>query len=172
MPVDARGRASYQERFIHGEIYKARPDVNAVIHSHSPAVIPFGVSTVPLRPVYHMAAFIGDRVPVFDIRKAGGLTDMLVRDAALGKALAQTLGSHPAALMRGHGAVIVGPAVRHAVGRAIYLQMNARLQSEALALGGEVTYLDPEEARKREEDFGRDGYSRSWELWKKKALGQ
>jgi len=86
--------------------------------------------------------------------------------------LAQTLGQHPAALMRGHGAVVVGAGVRHAVGRAVYLQMNARLQSEAMALGGKITFLDEGEARKREEDFLQDGYSRSWELWKKKALAK
>ena len=171
-PVDAKGRAIFLERFIHGEIYKVRPDVMAVIHNHSPELIPFGVSSVPLRPVYHMGAFIAAGVPIFDIREAAGLTDMLVRDAALGKALAQTLGNHPAVLMRGHGAVVVGAGLSHAVGRAIYLQLNARLQSEAMALGGTITYLDPEEARRREADVVEDGYRRSWELWKLKALGK
>src|SRR5258705_11258987 len=107
--VDARGRTSYLERFIHGEIYRARPDVKAIVHNHSPSVIPFGVSTAPLRPLYHMSAFLGGGVPVFDIRAAaGGPSDMLVRNAALGRALAQTLGARPVALMRGHGAVVVG----------------------------------------------------------------
>ena len=102
--VDARGRPSYLERFIHGEIYRVRPDVLAIVHNHSPSVIPFGVSTAPLRPLYHMSAFLGGGVPVFDIRKASAQpTDMLVRDAALGRALAQTLGARPVALMRGHG---------------------------------------------------------------------
>jgi ribulose-5-phosphate 4-epimerase/fuculose-1-phosphate aldolase len=100
-PVDARGRASYLERFIHGEIYRARPDVTAVVHNHSPSVIPFGVSTAPLRPLYHMSAFLGGGVPVFDIKTAAGqATDMLVRTPALGRALAQTLGPRPVALMR------------------------------------------------------------------------
>ena len=100
-PVDAKGRSMYLERFIHGEIYKTRPDVKAVVHNHSPSVIPFGVSAVPLRPLYHMSAFVGEGVPVFEIRNVGGMTDMLVRNPALGRSLAQTLGRHPAALMRG-----------------------------------------------------------------------
>src|SRR5207245_1079469 len=107
--VDPRGRTSYLERFIHGEIYRARPDVKAIVHNHSPSVIPFGVSTVPLKPLYHMSAFLGGGVPVFDIKAAaGGPTDMLVRNAALGRALATTPGARPVALMRGHGAVVVG----------------------------------------------------------------
>ncbi len=172
VPVDPQGRGMYLERFIHGEIYKVRPDVKAIVHNHSPSVIPFGISTVPLQPVYHMAAFIAEGVPVFEIREAGGMTNMLVRNPALAESLARTLDSHPAILMRGHGAVVVGPGVRHAVGRSVYLQMNARLQSEAVALGGPVTYLHPEEAAKREADLIEDGYSRSWELWKKKALAK
>jgi len=92
-PVDARGRTTYLERFIHGEIYRARPDVKAVVHHHSPSVIPFGVGAVPLQPLYHMSAFLGGGVPVYDIKTASGRsTDMLVRDAALGRGLAQALG--------------------------------------------------------------------------------
>ena len=166
--VDPQGRRSYLEAFIHGEIYRARPDVNAVVHTHSPALIPFGVSSVLLRPIYTMGAFIGEGVPIFDIRMATGqATDMLVRNAALGRALAQTLGSHGAALMRGHGAVVAGPSVQDAVGRSVYLQINARLQLQAITLGGAVQYLDPEEARKLEMIPNR--YRRAWEMWKRKA---
>lgn len=169
--VDARGRTSYLERFIHGEIYKVRPDVKAIVHNHSPSVIPFGVSTVPLRPLYHMSAFLADGVPVFDIRQAaGGMTDMLVRNPALGRALAQTLGARPAALMRGHGAVVVGASLPFAVFRSVYLEMNARLQAQAMALGGPVTYLDSEEAKKAAASVG-GTVGRPWELWKRKALG-
>lgn len=167
-PVDAKDRSMYTERFIHGEIYKLRPDVKVIVHNHSPSVIPFGVTAVPLRPLYHMSAYIGEGVPVFEIRSAGGMTDMLVRNPALGRALAQTLGSKPTALMRGHGAVVVGPSFPLAVGRSIYLEMNARLQAQAMALGGSVTYLDPEEVRKAL----LDGYQRGWELWKRKAMAQ
>ena len=167
--VDARGRTTYLERFIHGEIYRVRPDVVAVVHNHSPSVIPFGVSTVPLRPLYHMSAFLGSSVPVFDIRKASAQpTDMLVRDAALGRALAQTLGARSVALMRGHGAVVVGPSVPVVVFRSVYTEMNARLQAQAMALGP-VTYLDDEEARRAEASVG-GTIPRPWELWKKKAL--
>lgn len=168
-PVDLRGRKLYLERFIHGEIYKVRPDIKSVVHHHSAAVIPFGVTKVPLRPVYHMAAFVGLGVPVFEIREAGGMTNMLVGTPELGRALAATLGDKPAALMRGHGAVVVGASIPEAVGRSVYLQMDARLQAQAMALGGEITYLDPEEVRKFE---GLGGYDRAWDLWKRKAMTQ
>jgi len=168
-PVEGGSAKMYLERFIHGEIYKVRPDVKAVVHNHSAAVIPFGVSGTALRPVYHMAGFIGRGVPIFEIRDAGGETDMLVRTPELGAALARTLGDKPAALMRGHGCVVVGDSLSQVVGRSYYLQMNAKLQAQAMALGGEVKYLDPAEARKTE-GFG--GYDRAWELWKKKALGK
>ncbi len=170
--IDPRGRPLYLERFIHGEIYKARPDVNAVVHHHSPAVIPFGVSGVPMRPLYHMSAFLIDTVPVFDIRDAGGMTDMLIRNPALGAALARALGPRPMALMRGHGAVVVGPTVVHAVARSVYGEMNAKLQAQALALGGpNVRYLDPEEARKADQSI-QGTYTRPWELWRRKALAR
>jgi ribulose-5-phosphate 4-epimerase/fuculose-1-phosphate aldolase len=164
--VDLRGRKMYLERFIHGEIYKARPDVKSVVHHHSAAVIPFGVSGVPLRPVYHMAAFVGLGVPVFEIRDAGGTTDLLVKTPELGKALARTLGNKPAALMRGHGAVVVGDSLAMAVGRSIYLQMDARLQAQAMALSGNIKYLDDGEVEKLK---GLDSYDRAWELWKRKV---
>ena len=163
--IDAKGHALYIERFIHGAIYKARADVKAIVHSHSPSVIPFGVTPVALRPVYHMASFIGEGVPVFEIRKVAGMTDMLVRDAKLGRALASTLGSKPAALMRGHGAVVVGSSLPVAVGRSVYLEINAKIQAQAMAMSKEVIYLDPEEARKA----SIDGYQRAWELWKRKV---
>jgi ribulose-5-phosphate 4-epimerase/fuculose-1-phosphate aldolase len=171
-PVDAKRRSMYIERFIHGEIYKARPDVMAVVHNHSPAVIPFGVSETPLRPVYHMSAFLGEGVPVFDIRQAaGGATDMLVRDPALGRALAQTLGPRAVALMRGHGAVVVAASLPLAVFRSIYTEMNARLQAQAMTLGSRVTYLDPDEARQAEATVA-GSVGRPWELWKRKVLAK
>jgi len=117
-PIDARGRASYRERFIHSEIYRARRDVNAVIHCHTPSLIPFSDSTRPLRPMYHQSAFIAEGVPVFDIRLAVGMTNMLVEDAERGRALAKVLGTKPAALMRGHGAVVVADTLPNEIGRA------------------------------------------------------
>ncbi len=165
-PLDARGRASYQERFIHSEIYKARPDVRAVVHCHTPSLIPFCNSTVPLRPMFHMSFFVAEGIPVFEIRTAAGMTDLLVKDAALGRALAEALGRKPAALMRGHGAVVVADSIPTVVGRSVYLDLNARMQAQAIALGGSVTYVDPAEARLRE---GPNPYDRSWELWKRKV---
>ena len=167
--ANTKGRAEYSERFIHAEIYKVRPDVRAVVHAHAPSLVPFGVSTVPLRPVFHMAAFIGDSVPIFDIRKAAGMTDMLVRDAARGRALAQALADRPAVLMRGHGVTVVGPALPFAVGRSIYLELNARVQLQALGLGGPVTYLDPAEAQKVMDSGENRSYERPWELWKRQV---
>ena len=171
-PVDAKGRASYQERFIHAAIYKGRPDVKAVVHNHSPSVIPFGVSSIPLRPVYHMAAFIGDGVPVFDIRDRSGMTDMLVSDANRARALVDVLGNKNVVLMRGHGVAVVGATLPIAVGRSIYLELNARLQQETIGLGGNVKYLDPQEAQKMIDAGENNGYERPWELWKRKAMGR
>jgi len=169
--VDPRGRKFYLERFIHGEIYKVRPDVKSVVHHHSPAVIPFGVTKIPLRPVFHMAAFVGEGVPIFEIRDFGGMTNMLVSNPQLGAALARTLGNKPALLMRGHGAVVVGSSVHQSVARSVYLQVDARLEAQAIALGGDITYLAPEEAKKFEE-LGGAGYERAWDLWKRKVMAQ
>lgn len=172
-PIDARGRTAYLERFIHSEIYKANPEVRAIVHSHSPAVIPFGVAGVPLRAIFHLGGFLGVGVPVFEIRNTGGpATDMLVRNPMLGAALAVTLGSAPVALMRGHGDVVVGRSIREAVFRAIYTEVNARLASEALQLGGEqVVFLNEEEAKAAAETNSAQ-IGRPWELWKAKALAQ
>jgi len=170
--VDAKGRALYSERFIHAEVYRARSDVRAVVHNHAPSLIPFSVSSIALRPMYHMASFIGNGVPVFDIRKSFGMTDMLVSDSAKGRALAQTLADKNCVLMRGHGVVVIGPTVQHAVGRSVYLEVNARVQAQAMALGGSVTYLDPQEAQKMMEAGENRGYERPWELWKAKAMGK
>ncbi len=167
--LDSAARPSFIERFIHGEIYRARPDVHAIVHSHAPALIPFGVTGVALRPLYHMTAFVGEGVPVFEICKARGDDPkmlMLVHNPALGRALAETLGKKPAALMRGHGAVIVGSSLPQVVGRSVYLALNATLQAQAAALGGSVNYLDPQEAR---EEIPAN-YQRAWDLWKRQAM--
>jgi len=170
-PVDPKGQRSVLERFIHGEIYKVRPDVKAVIHSHSPTVVPFSVTRVPLRPVMHNATFLWVGVPVWEIRNAGGPgTDMLVRSAPLGKSLAATLGDKPVALMRGHGNVVVGADLQMAVRYAYYTEVNARLQALAIALGGPITYISPEEGAARDKNPG--DFARAWELWKKNALGK
>ena len=163
--IDAGGRAVFLERFIHGEIYKARPDVMAVVHTHSPGVIPFTVSRMPLRPLFHNAAFLGAGAPVWEIRKEFGETDMLVRDSVRGKSLAAMLGDKSVVLMRGHGDVTVGPSVKVAVFRAYYTDVNARLQTQALSLGGEVNYLTPEEGAKADA-INLAVLDRAWNLWK------
>jgi HCOMODA/2-hydroxy-3-carboxy-muconic semialdehyde decarboxylase len=142
----------------------------AVIHCHSPELVPFSVSSVPLRPVAHLAGFLGEGVPIFEIRDAGGpSTDMLIRNPALGKSLAAKLGSKPAALMRGHGAVVVGENLHVVVGRAYYMNLNARLQAQAIQLGGKITYLNADEARGA---ASQDGYERAWALWKQRAAAR
>ena len=170
-PVDARGRKPYLERYIHSGIYRARPDVIAIVHSHSPSLIPFGVTGTSLKPVYHMSGFLGRTTPIFEIREAGGpATDMLIRDRKLGAALAKSLGPSSFALMRGHGSVAVGSTLKQVVYRAIYAEINARLQAEAMRLGT-VTYLNDAEAAgaSRTNDAVID---RPWELWKSKAKGK
>ncbi|MBI2318505.1 MAG: class II aldolase/adducin family protein [Betaproteobacteria bacterium] len=170
--LDAGDRASVRERFIHGEVYKARPDVVAVVHNHSPSVVPFSATAVALRPIFHMAAFIGQGVPNFEIRDAQEGTDLLVKTPYLGEALAKTLGKHPAATMRGHGAVVVGETLARAVGRSIYLEMNARMQAQAMGLagsGGKIVFLDEREVAA---SVPRQEYDRGWDLWRSRALAQ
>ena len=164
-------RKGYLERFIHGEIYKLRPDVHSIVHSHSPSVIPFASSSVRLRPIYHMSGFLRGETEVFDIRDHFGCTDMLVRNGAQGAALALSLGARGVVLMRGHGFVATGGSVPEAVYRAMYTETNASLQQRAISLGGKVQYLDEEEARLAEAT-NRGVLERPWELWKKKALAR
>ncbi|MBX9590589.1 MAG: class II aldolase/adducin family protein [Hyphomonadaceae bacterium] len=168
--LDARGRSSFLERFIHCEIYKARADVKSVIHTHSPGVVPFAASQVPLRPMYHVAGFLAAGVPVFEIRRHAGMTNMLIGNARLGKALADTLGDKAVVLMRGHGNVVVAPSVQVAVYRAVYTEINARLQAQAIALGGPITYLEREEGEQADV-IQQQVVMRPWELWRMKALG-
>jgi HCOMODA/2-hydroxy-3-carboxy-muconic semialdehyde decarboxylase len=165
-PVPANAPNGYTERFIHGEIYRARPDVRAVVHTHAPDLVTFSASTVPLLPIAHMAGFLGGGVPKFEIRDAGGTTDMLIRSPELARALAKTLSDRPAVLLRGHGAVVVAPNLHVVVGRAYYMALNARLQQQAILLGGQVTYLEPDEAQKA---GAQDGFERAWSYWKARA---
>ena len=169
--VDARGRASFLERFIHAEIYKARPDVKAVIHSHSPSVIPFGTTQVPMQPMFHISAFLSPKVPVFEIRKTGGMTDMLVANAQLGKALAEALGKGAVVLMRGHGMAVAGPSLPLTVFRAIYTEVNARLQTQAIEIGGPITFLAPEESEKADKVIDQV-HLRAWDLWKREETAR
>jgi HCOMODA/2-hydroxy-3-carboxy-muconic semialdehyde decarboxylase len=169
--IEPKGRAVYLERFIHSEIYKTHPEIKAIVHSHSPAVIPFGVTSVQLRPIFHLSSFLSGGVPVFEIREAGGsATDMLIRTPELGAALARTLGAAPVALMRGHGDVVVASSIQEVVFRAIYTEVNARLEAEALRLGqGQVVFLNDEEAAAATKTNA-GVLVRAWDLWKARAL--
>lgn len=134
-PLDVRGRTPYGERMIHAAVYEARPDVMSVVHHHAYAVLPFTITNTPLKPVIHTASLIGAEIPVWDSRTKFGATDMLVRTLEQGRDLAKTLGVHTCALMRGHGAVVVGGSIQAAVLTAVYMLVNANVEREALALG-------------------------------------
>jgi ribulose-5-phosphate 4-epimerase/fuculose-1-phosphate aldolase len=153
----------YLERFIHSEIYRARPDVVAVVHSHSPSVIPFAITHNPLKPVFHMSGFLGSGSAHFEIREAAGNSDMLIRSAYLGEALAKSLGKHNCVLMRGHGSTVVGTSLEQVVYRAIYAEVNAKLQLAANGLG-EISFLNEEEAQLAS-DMNDGQIPRSWNLW-------
>jgi ribulose-5-phosphate 4-epimerase/fuculose-1-phosphate aldolase len=173
-PIKEDGRPIYSERFIHSEVYRARPDVQSVVHTHSPTVVPFSVTEVPLKPI--RAGFFYPEVPVFEIREAGGWTNLLVSNAALGRALAKKLGNNSVALLRGHGNVVVGPTLRTAVYRAIYTEANAKLLLQAKMLGGPITYLAPEEAAAMEKTQVKvrpgHGSDRTWEMWAAEAMAR
>jgi len=164
-------RKGFIERYIHGEIYRARPEVMAVVHSHSPSVIPFGVTKTKLRPVYHMGSFLWSGAPVWDIRKVREENDLLVRDRPLGAALAGALGKCNCVLMRGHGMTVIGSSVPEAVFRAIYTEMNARLQIQATQLEGPIEFLSDEEG-KRSTASNAGTIERPWEVWKRQALAR
>ncbi len=169
-PIDQRGRPMYFERPIHGAVYQARPDIMAVVHSHAYDVIPFTLTKAKLRCCIHPACALGTGVPVWDIRKKFGDTDMLVTNLAQGKDLARALGSSgQVALMRGHGSVVGTPNLRRAVLTAIYLKVNARLQSEAMRLGP-VTFLSPGEIKRTAEKVNSDNsLTRMWDYWARRA---
>jgi HCOMODA/2-hydroxy-3-carboxy-muconic semialdehyde decarboxylase len=172
-PCNANGRGSFLERFIHGEIYKARPDIMSVVHSHSPSVIPFGLVGVPMQAMFHSAAFIAAGVPVFDIRDRFGATDMLVGNGAKGVALAEVMGDRDIVLMRGHGAVACGPTLQASVFRAVYTEVNARIQHWTLALGGgaPMAALDGEEGRLADA-INQTAGRRAWDLWRTQVRAQ
>jgi HCOMODA/2-hydroxy-3-carboxy-muconic semialdehyde decarboxylase len=165
---EQRGRNGFLERYLHGEIYKARPDVMAVAHSHSAAVIPFGLTNTPMVATYHNAAFLAAGVPVFDIREKFGITDIVVSTPGKGAALAAVLGDKAVALLRAHGVVVVGPSLRAAVFRAVFTEVSARIQLQAATLGGPVAALDAEEGALADAvNLATDG--RAWELWKQRV---
>jgi ribulose-5-phosphate 4-epimerase/fuculose-1-phosphate aldolase len=171
--IDARGRLPYTERFIHSEIYKARPDVMGVVHAHTPSVLPFATSDIPLRPVYQQATFIGDSVPVYK----NGDRGEVVSNVEQAQEMVRVLGSGAVVLMHGHGVVVVAPSVRTVVSRCIELELNARILQNILAMGGKPTYLRADAPGGRQGGAGRQGgggrqggrggvpFDRDWEAW-------
>jgi ribulose-5-phosphate 4-epimerase/fuculose-1-phosphate aldolase len=165
----ARERKPFIERFLHGGIYTRRPDVMAIAHGHSAAVIPFGLVPTPMRATYHNAAFLAAGVPIFDIREKFGATDIVINNAEKGAALADALGDKAVLLLRAHGFVAVAPNIESAVFRAIFTEVSARVQLQAATLGGEIAALDEEEGRKADA-INLATVGRSWELWKKRVM--
>jgi ribulose-5-phosphate 4-epimerase/fuculose-1-phosphate aldolase len=166
--IDARGRAPYLERFIHGALYEARPDVWSVVHNHSESVIPFGVTGCKLKPIFHMGASIGHEVPVWDSHDHFGDTSLLVESMEMGRDLAKLMQTSGTALMRGHGATAVGRNIRHAVYISVYLEVNARLQKQAMDMG-EIKFLTAGEVDKVATRTSSYGINRAWENWCRRA---
>lgn len=165
-PVNGQKARLYSEIYIHGEVYRARPDVKAVVHTHAPAVILMGISGETLMPMYQMTGYMGTGVPVFDIRQEIGNTNMLVNDATRGKALVKVLGDHAAVLMRGHGGVVTGNSLYQVTGRSVYMKVNSELQIQVL--GKKAMYLNAEEAKLTSVA----DYPKDWEMWKRKVENQ
>ena len=167
--VDPDAPRGYLERHIHGGIYEAAPDVQAVVHNHAHEVIPFSITGVKVRPVFHIGSVIGRDVPVWDIHDTFGDTDMLVTNMEQGRDLGAAVAGHKAALMRGHGCVTVGRNIREAVMRAIYLQVNARLQMMALQLGDPKYLSDGEVELASKHTEWPVPVGRTWEYWVSRA---
>jgi HCOMODA/2-hydroxy-3-carboxy-muconic semialdehyde decarboxylase len=168
VPIAAAGRQAYAERFIHGAIYEARPEIRAVVHNHSPSLIPFGITPTPLRPVMHMCASMGAEVPTWDSRTQFGDTNLLVTNMEMARDLAAALGDRPVALMRGHGCVVTGPSLRDVVFNSVYLELNADLQMKAAALGP-ITFLSDGEVEAVLSTRSSFTFERAWEYWCRRA---
>ena len=172
-PCNANGRGSFLERFIHGEIYKARPDLNSVVHSHSPSVIPFGLVDTQIKAMFHNAAFLAAGVPVFDISEKYGVTDMLVSDGDKGQTFAECLGDKDIALMRAHGSVACGSTLELAVFRAVFTEVNSRIQHWTMDLAGStpIASLSTEEGALA--DVPNNGACmRAWDLWRREVRSE
>lgn len=167
-PVDPQGRDPYAERAIHGSVYETRPEITSVVHNHSPNVIPYGVTGARLKPIFHMAAGTGADIPIWDSRTNFGDTTLLVTTMEMGRDLAGMLGDNRAALMRGHGCVVVGKSVREVVFSSIYLEVNAELQFKAAMLG-EINFLSDGEIEAILKRRGPYTFERAWESWCRRA---
>src|SRR5262245_57258439 len=170
-PVAGPRSDEYQEVYMHGEIYKARPDVIAVLHAHTPELLAFTESSVTLRPVVNGGVFIGDGLPIHDIRKFDP-RESIIRTPELGRTVATVVGNKPAVLLKGHGIALTGSSLQDLVSKAYNLRMNAIIQQQAVALGGKITYLDgqpaapPATTAASGPPAAAGGYNRAWEYWK------
>jgi len=167
-PVDARGRKPYLERYIHAAVYEAKPEVHAVVHNHSPSVIPFGVTGTKIRPLLHTCGCMGHEVPIWDSGEKFGDTNMLVSSLAMGRDLARRVGGGRTALLRGHGCVVAARNIREVVYIAVYLELNARLQMQAMGMGT-IKFLTAGEVDKILESTGAVAFDRAWENWCRRA---
>jgi ribulose-5-phosphate 4-epimerase/fuculose-1-phosphate aldolase len=168
-PVEQGGPLPYIERYIHAAAYAARPEVGAVCHSHTPSILPFSVSTTPLRAVIHAARFLGPEVPVWDLaREFPGEWSPLVRNMDYGESLARCLGPQAVALLRGHGSLVVGRDVQEVVSRCISMDRNAQVQEIAVRLG-EYVPLHDGECRAGSSQAGGGGDNRAWEYFLRRA---
>ena len=167
-PVDAGGRKPYLERFIHGAVYEAKPDVHAVVHNHSPSVIPYGVTGTKIRPLLHTCACMGHEVPIWDSGDKFGDTNMLVSSIEMGRDLARRVGAGRTALLRGHGSVVTARTIREVVYISVYLELNARLQMQAMAMGT-IKFLTDGEVDKILSTTGAVAFDRAWENWCRRA---
>ena len=168
-PVDARGRTVYGERMIHAAVSEARADVHSVVHDHATGLLPFTITGAPLKPVIHTASVIGAEIPVWDIRDRFGATDMLVRTLEQGRDLAKALGGNTCALMRGHGAVVVGATIQRAVLTAIYLQVNANVLMQARTIGEPEPLSAAEIEQSAATQFSPLALDRAWEYYCQRA---
>lgn len=170
---NADGRNGFSERFIHGQIYRARPEVTSVVHTHSPSVIPFGLVGTQMRAMFHNAAFLAAGVPVFDISEKFGDTDMMVTDNAKGVALAESLADKHVGLMRGHGLVTCAQSLELAVFRAFYTEVSARIQHWTQALAGDSRIAALTEAEGLLADVPNESSGmRAWHVWRSEVREQ
>ena len=168
-PVNPNAR-TYNEVAIHAEIYKVRPDVNAIVHHHAPGTVSWGMGKIPMMPMNQSSRWMLDGVPFFDYRDIkiegdrGWEETNLIHTPARGALVARTLGASPALLLVNHGAVVVGSSIYEAVGRSIYMEINTEVQTAAILRGGEVTYYDA--AGELRATGSRSDFARQWDLWK------
>ena len=175
--IDDKGFRTYSERFIHGSVYKARPEVMAVCHSHAHELVPFTVTNTSIRPIWVFSAAIGPDVPVWEIRDDFPTEDnMLIINDEVGASMCRTLGHAAACILRGHGAVIASTDIKRTVMISMGLMTNAKMLMQAhmltAARGGnaEIRYLSEGEVKSTTDVlYNVRGLNRAWEFWSLRA---